>query len=109
MRAEQHCDSCQIDFTVAFDRSVEVVFRPNASVRRVEARDFCVGGPQVTPHVVVQQLVPAGETRVVTPLLEEGRHRLRTDANDEARTLLVSTSGPSGADASRRRRASKKS
>ncbi len=95
VRAEQHCDSCQIDFAVAFDRSVEVVFRPNASVRRVEARDFCVGGPQVTPHVVVQQLVPAGETRVVAPLLEEGRHRFRTDANDEARTLLVSTSGPS--------------
>jgi class 3 adenylate cyclase len=93
VRADQHCDSCRIDFTVAFDRSVEVVFRPNASVRRVEPRDFCVGGPQVTPHIVVQQLVPAGETRTVTPLLEEGRHRLRTDANDDARTLLVSANG----------------
>ena len=94
VRADQHCDSCRIDFTVAFDRSVEVVFRPNASVRRVAARDFCVGGPQVTPHVVVQQLVPAGETRTVAPLLEEGRHRLRTDADGDARTLLVSASGP---------------
>lgn len=93
VRADQHCDSCRVDFTVAFDRSVEVVFRPNASVRRVEARDFCVGGPQVTPHVVVQQLVPAGETRTVAPLLEEGRHHLRTDASDNARTLLVSASG----------------
>jgi class 3 adenylate cyclase len=93
VRADQHCDSCRIDFTVAFDRSVEVVFRPNPSVRRVEARDFCVGGPQVTPHVVVQQLVPAGETRTVSPLLEEGRHHLRTDANDDARTLLVSANG----------------
>src|SRR5215207_4917919 len=93
VRADQHCDSCRIDFTVAFDRSVEVVFRPNASVRRVEARDFCVGGPQITPHVVVQQLVPAGETRTVAPLLEEGRHLLRTDANAAARTLLVSASG----------------
>jgi class 3 adenylate cyclase len=93
VRADQHCDSCQIDFTVAFDRSVEVVFRPNASVRRVEARDFCVGGPQITPHVVVQQLVPAGETRTVAPLLEEGLHHLRTDTNPDARTLLVSASG----------------
>ncbi len=94
VRAEQHCDSCRIDFTVAFDRSVEVVFRPNPSVRRVESHDFCVGGPQVTPHVVVQQLVPANETRTVTPLLEEGRHRLRTGADDEdARTLLVNASG----------------
>lgn len=93
VRADQHCDSCQIDFNVAFDLSVEVVFRPSPSVRRVEARDFCVGGPQVTPHIVVQQLVPAGETRTVAPLLEEGRHRLRTGANDDARTLLVSANG----------------
>jgi len=93
VRADQHCDSCQINFTVAFDRSVEVVFRPSPSVRRVESRDFCVGGPQVTPHVVVQQLVPAGETRTVSPLLEEGRHRLRAGADEDARALLVNASG----------------
>jgi class 3 adenylate cyclase len=93
VRAEQHCDSCRIDFTVAFDRSVEVVFRPNPSLRRVAGQDFCVGGPQVTPHVVVQQLVPAGETRTVAPLLEEGRHRLRAGAGGGERTLLVSASG----------------
>jgi class 3 adenylate cyclase len=93
VRADQHCDSCQIDFNVAFDRSVEVVFRPNPSVRRVGSRDFCVGGPQVTPHVVVQQLVPAGETRTVSPLLEEGRHRLRAGADEDTRTLLVNASG----------------
>jgi class 3 adenylate cyclase len=93
VRADQHCDSCQIDFAVAFDRSVEVVFRPSPSVRRVAGRDFCVGGPQVTPHVVVQQLVPAGESRTVSPLLEEGRHSLRAGASGDARTLLVSASG----------------
>jgi class 3 adenylate cyclase len=91
--AGQHCDACMIDFTADFDRSVEVVFRPNPSVRRVEAREFCVGGPQVTPHVVVQQLVPAGESRTVEPLLEEGRHRLRTHALPEGRTVLVSRAG----------------
>ncbi|HEX8723159.1 MAG TPA: DUF5939 domain-containing protein, partial [Pyrinomonadaceae bacterium] len=93
VRADQHCDACMIDFTADFDRSVEVVFRPNASVRRVEAREFCVGGPQVTPHVVVQQLVPARESRTVRPLLEEGRHRLRTRARDEGQTVLASRAG----------------
>jgi class 3 adenylate cyclase len=93
VRADQHCDTCQIDFNVNFDRSVEVVFRPNASVRRVEARDFCVGGPQVTPHVAVQQLVPAGERRTVRPLLEEGRHHLRTAALPGGQYVLVNASG----------------
>ena len=103
VRADLHCDSCNIDFTVNFDRSVEVIFRPNAAVRRVEAREFCVGGPQVTPHVVVQQLVAAGASREVAPLLEAGRHRLRTQslpggqfvfvADDGARALTLRASG----------------
>jgi class 3 adenylate cyclase len=93
IRPEQHCESCEINFNVNFDRSVEVVFRPNSAVRRVEARDFCVGGPQTTPHVVVQQLIPAGERRTVSPLLEEGRHRLRTKSLQGAQSLLVAADG----------------
>jgi class 3 adenylate cyclase len=91
--ASLHCDSCNIDFMVNFDRSVEVIFRPNAAVRRVEVREFCVGGPQVTPHIVVQQLVPAGASREVAPILEEGRHRLRTQSLNGGQFILVSNDG----------------
>jgi class 3 adenylate cyclase len=91
VRADQHCESCRIDFTVAFDRSVEVVFRPNAAVRSVSARAFCVGGPQVTPHVVVQQPLAPGERRTLSPELEEGRHRLRTQALAGSRFILVTS------------------
>jgi class 3 adenylate cyclase len=97
VNADQHCDTCRIDFNVNFDRSVEVVFRPNASIRRVEARDFCVGGPQVTPHVVVQQLISPGERRTVTPLLEEGRHRIRTASLPGEQYVLVSSGGSDAA------------
>ena len=93
VRPGQHCDSCRIDFEVDFDRSVEVVFRPNVSLRRVHEREFCVGGPQVTPHVVVQQLVPAGESRTVGPLLEEGSHRFRTHTRPGGAPLLVTSGG----------------
>src|SRR5512138_2013413 len=42
-----HCDTCQIDFTVNFDHNIEVIFRPNASVRAVEINAaFCMGSPQ---------------------------------------------------------------
>jgi class 3 adenylate cyclase len=88
-----HCESCNIDFMVNFDRSVEVVFRPNPAVRRVEARDFCVGGPQVTPHVVVQQSMLPGESREVRPLLEEGRHRLRTQSLHGGQFVFVARDG----------------
>jgi adenylate cyclase len=72
-----HCETCRIDFTVNFDRFVEVTFRPNASVRLAEVKDYCIGSPQRTPHVVVQQLLAPGATRTVNLPLEEGRYRLR--------------------------------
>jgi len=73
-----HCDGCNIDFNVNFEQSVELTFHPNASIRHVEVDTFCVGGPQVTPHIVAQQLLPADSQRPLSIKLEEGRYRLRT-------------------------------
>ena len=80
VRAQVHCDSCLIDFVVNFDHSVELTFRPNPSIRKVERRKFCIGGPQVTPHIVTQQLLPTGNTREISVSLEKGRYRVRTFA-----------------------------
>jgi class 3 adenylate cyclase len=79
-----HCDTCLIDFDAELDRSVEATFRPAAAIREVGNTAYCVAGPQVTPHVAVQQLLPAGATRSVEPELEPGGYRLRAlglDAN----------------------------
>ena len=73
-----HCPGCNIDFNVNFEQSVELTFRPNASIRKVDAEMFCVGGPQVMPHVVAQQLLPPGDERSVDVDLETGRYRVRT-------------------------------
>jgi class 3 adenylate cyclase len=72
-----HCAGCQIDFTVNFDRFVEVTFRPNASLRLVARETYCVGSPQRTPHVIAQQLLPAQSDRTLTLPLEQGRYRVR--------------------------------
>jgi class 3 adenylate cyclase len=96
IQAGQHCESCNIDFTANFDRSVEVVFRPNASLRAVSTREFCVGGPQVTPHIVAQQLVAPGERRTLSVRLEEGRYRLRTHGT-QGGTFFLAAPGGEGA------------
>ncbi|HEX8852266.1 MAG TPA: DUF5939 domain-containing protein, partial [Pyrinomonadaceae bacterium] len=93
MQTNLHCATCNIDFTANFDRSVEVTFRPNAALRAVEEREFCVGGPELTPHVVVQQLLAPDARRTVSPLLEEGRYRLRTLLLPGARALVVVKDG----------------
>jgi class 3 adenylate cyclase len=78
LQPQIHCDSCNIDFTANFDRSVELTFRPNPAVRPGLLGEFCVGGPQLTPHIVAQQLLPPSVQRELTVPLEAGRYRLRT-------------------------------
>jgi class 3 adenylate cyclase len=73
-----HCETCNIDFQVNFDRSVELTFRPNAAIRDVDRKDFCVAGPRVTPHITVQQLLSPGERRSLDLDLQPGSYRLRT-------------------------------
>src|SRR5256885_1137594 len=72
-----HCDTCGIDFRTELDRSVEVTFAPSPSVRPVETRRFCVGGPQLSPHVVAQQLLGPAEERRLTLPLRPGAYRTR--------------------------------
>src|SRR4029078_6406598 len=45
-----HCPTCKINFPANFDRSVEVTFKPNPAIRRVELENFCIGSPERTPH-----------------------------------------------------------
>ncbi len=92
-----HCESCNIDFTVNFDRSVELTFRPTGAVRQIDTQAYCVGGPQVTPHIVVQQLLPPGSRRTLSPSLEPGRYRLRALELSGGQSLIVGTDGLSEA------------
>ena len=93
-----HCEACKIDFTVDFDRYVELTFRPNAAVRRVKVESYCVGSPQMTPHVVAQQLLAVGDKRVLTMPLEVGRYRLRTLELPGSQDLDVIAGGDSSAE-----------
>lgn len=73
-----HCAGCNIDFSVNFEQSVELTFRPNGSIREIKTENFCIGGPQVTPHVAAQQLLPSKSNRTIELSLESGRYRART-------------------------------
>jgi len=103
--SQVHCDTCRIDFTVNFDRFVEVTFKPNALLRQVETQNFCMGSPQKTPHIVAQQLLPAHSERELSLPLESGRYRLRalelsggqdvtvTDAGQPAASVTIAETG----------------
>ena len=97
LQSEVHCDTCQLDFTAEFDRSVELTFTPNPAIRRVPRVDYCIGGPQLTPHVVVQQTLRPGETRSVPLDLVPGRYRLRSSGIVRPWPLRLDAEGAAGA------------
>ena len=98
INTDVHCHTCKIDFTVNFDRYVELTFRPNAAVRRVNVPSFCIGSPHWTPHVVAQQLLPAGDKRELFLPLESGNYRLRALELQGSQDVTVSPDGAPAAE-----------
>ena len=91
-----HCDTCRIDFTANFDRFVELTFKPNPSVRHVDSKQYCMGSPENSPHIVAQQLLPAGTSRLLSLPLELGRYRLRAlELSGEQRIAVAEDGNPS--------------
>jgi class 3 adenylate cyclase len=95
--SEAHCDSCGIDFTVNFDQSVELTFVPNPKIRSVQRLEYCMGGPQITPHVVAQKRLEPGETFSVSMAFPEGRYRVRTQGLDVQHAFRIDRQGAAGA------------
>lgn len=98
IKASQHCPSCNLDFTVDFDQTVELTFRPSPAIRPIpEGQKFCIAGPQTTPHVVAQQLLGPGEECTLQPDLDSGQYRLRLLELPGAQTVRVGLEGASEA------------
>ncbi|MEP6895623.1 MAG: DUF5939 domain-containing protein [Chloroflexota bacterium] len=89
-----HCNTCQIDFSVNFDHNIEVVFRPNPSVMPVELTTaFCVGSPQMQPHVFMTQTIAALRSLPAPLQLEAGRYTLRASNVPGAFSLFADSDG----------------
>jgi adenylate cyclase len=90
---EAHCDSCGIDFTVNFDQSVELTFVPNPLIRQVSRLEYCMGGPQITPHVVAQKQLGPKETLFVAMSFPDGRYRVRTHGIEVQQAFRIERGG----------------
>lgn len=89
-----HCNTCRIEFNATFDHNVEVIFRPNPSIRAVDTSvEFCVGSPQRQPHIIFSLIVPPHEELPLSTMLNEGRYVLRTSDLPGSQLLLASKNG----------------
>ncbi len=95
VNASAHCKTCQIDFNANFDHNVEVIFRPNPSVRDVDTNvEFCVGSPQRQPHIAFSLIVPQREELPLSTTLNAGRYTLRASGSPGSQILLATSTGP---------------
>ncbi|MCB0196977.1 MAG: hypothetical protein KDJ65_33830 [Anaerolineae bacterium] len=73
-----HCSTCNIDFEANFSDNVELTFRPHSQIRSVDEAAYCIGGPMVTPHILLHQTLAPGETRRLSHVqFEDDGLRLR--------------------------------
>ncbi len=105
VRPTYHCDSCNVAFGAAFDRSVEVTFDARPLGRTTDVPPFCIANPRRSPHVHAQTSVDARAERTLQLALLPGNYNLTVtgagstpfaaapDANREA----VATIDASGA------------
>jgi len=99
VHGDSHCNTCQIDFRTNFDHNIEVVFRPNASVRPIDyTAAFCVGSPQLQPHVVMSQSLSPLRSLPVSVQLDPGRYTLRATNASGSVSIFADSAGASKTD-----------
>lgn len=75
LKTPVHCAACAISFESGFDSNVEVLFTAAFAVRPVVRAAYCIGGPQLAPHVVAQVYLGPGETRTLDAPMPGRRYR----------------------------------
>lgn len=87
------CKACAKSFERDLRESVELVFTPSPSLRRVQSLTYCAGAPALRPHVLVQQVLDPGETRRVTVDLPRGVYRVAASSMTTPSELVASAVG----------------
>ncbi|MEB3237411.1 MAG: adenylate/guanylate cyclase domain-containing protein [Candidatus Sericytochromatia bacterium] len=91
------CAYCVVEVTPDLASSVEVTFRPNAAVRRIEFRMYCSGGPLAMPHVLSQVVVPPHDSRELLLDLGHGAYRVRAQWRQQACIVEIAEAAGPGA------------
>ncbi len=89
LESRAYCPSCNLDFDVDLDRTLEAVFVPHRQARPAPGPLYCLGGPGTTPHIFHQRLLAPGEELVPSLQLPEGTYRIRASGLRPFRWLHV--------------------
>lgn len=92
LQNEFHCDLCGINYDANFDQYVELHFSVHPSVRKAYAEVYCLGAPQITPHIRVQKIIEKG--KMVEFPIPEGREALRLRVLQANQMIVIDPNSP---------------
>ena len=84
------CTNCEEEFDADFNGNMHLVFKPHPLIRKPSDKVFCLGGPQLKPHIHIQQYLLEAETKYLKVHLEYGTYVIRrADRKGEIRLNVV--------------------
>lgn len=87
------CHDCHLEFTINFSQSLQLSFRPNPLIRKINDSSYSLAGPQEKPHVLIQQYLEPGQERYVKTHLKDGVYRLHSTGSDGSTVIKVHEGG----------------
>jgi len=87
------CEHCEKEFSINFNKTIELSFSPHPLIRKIEPKTYCNRGPQSKPHIVVQQFLKPSEQYFVKTTLPEGTYLLRADQLEGTAIIHVDNNG----------------
>lgn len=88
-----YCSYCNEEFSVNFNRSVQLSFKPNPLIRKISGKSYALSHPQISPHVVIQQYLKPGQRRYIKTQLQDGVYHLKASNAEGEAVLYVSDNG----------------
>lgn len=99
IQSHTHCEACDIDFQSNLAGSIELVFQAHPEIRQINQGQYCIGGPEHSPHVVAQVRIAASECLDLPTDLGPGDYLIRGPRLPKTQAIRIqSSSAPSSID-----------
>lgn len=80
--SSHYCRHCGDSMDLDLNNTTHVIFECHPFIRKLSDHSYCDSGPQIRPHVIMQQYIQPDEKHYVNLVLPDGDFKIRTDTLD---------------------------
>lgn len=81
--SSHYCKHCGDSMDLDLNNTTQVIFECHPFIRKLSEHSYCDSGPQIRPHVIMQQYIQPDEKHYVNLVLPHGDFKIRTDTLDQ--------------------------